>query len=208
VEASGTGISEAFNIGIRACSGDIIGILNADDWYEVDAVERSVAALDRDPSAGFTYGEVTVHGNGYKLQYGPKVKSGDLRSMAVKQMMFNHISSFVRRSVYDQYGMYDARYRVAMDFDFYARIITGGVRGIYVPGVLGHVRAGGRSSDIWVRSCDYYPITTRYIGPIRGAWSVIGFALRSAVFNIALQHRALYLLANRRGSRFTVSPNR
>jgi len=206
MEAPGTSISEAFNIGITACSGDIIGILNADDWYEIDAVERSVAALDRNPSAGFTYGEVIVHGDRYLLHYRPKVQSGDLQAAAVKQMMFNHISSFVRRSVYLEHGMYNARYRVAMDFDFYARIITRGVKGVYVPGVLGHVKAGGRSSNIWARSRDYYPITTRYIGPVRGAWNVIGFALRSIAFNMVLEHRMLHFLINRRGSRFVVSP--
>jgi hypothetical protein len=103
--------------------------------------------------------------------------------------------------------MYDARYRVAMDFDFYARIIVGGTKGVYVPGALGHVKAGGKSSDIRVRSLDYYPITARYVGRIRGAWSVSGFVLRSMIYNMALKHRSLYVFANRWTKRFTIFPD-
>jgi len=39
------GISDAFNKGLSMVSGEIIGIINADDWYEPEAVERAVEAL-------------------------------------------------------------------------------------------------------------------------------------------------------------------
>ncbi|HLI93939.1 MAG TPA: glycosyltransferase, partial [Puia sp.] len=40
------GISDAFNKGIRMAKGGIIGIINADDWYEKDAVEKIVGRIE------------------------------------------------------------------------------------------------------------------------------------------------------------------
>jgi len=195
VDAPGTNISEAFNLGIQKSCGDFIGILNADDWYEPDAVERSIQGLYDDPDAGFSFGSVVVHMGDYKLLYQPKMITGDLRDHGVRQMMFNHISSFVRRTVYEHYGMYNPSYSVAMDYDFYARIISAGVRGVYVPGILGHVTGGGKSSDLLDRAKDYLRISSRYHGVFTTLLMVAKFTLKSWFFSniIANSHtRAIF----------------
>jgi glycosyltransferase involved in cell wall biosynthesis len=163
IDASGTGISEAFNIGIQHASGSLIGILNADDWYERDAVARSVEAMYNHPRAGFSYGSVIIHNENRRILARP-VASEKLRDVAVKYMPFCHISSFVRRDIYQRYGMYDHRYRVAMDFDFYARIISQGVDGILVDGLLGNIQSGGVSSSLRRRFPEYLDISSRYLG--------------------------------------------
>lgn len=205
IPAPGTDISEAFNIGIQCSTGEIIAILNADDWYERDAVERSVMALDQEPTVGFTYASVLVHMDRYLLVAHPKITSGDLMSEATRQMMFYHITSFVRRSVYEQHGMFDSRYKATMDFDFYARIITRGVKGVYVPGILGHALWGGTTSNLWRRSKDTWKISSQYLGPVRAFFSVMRRAMNSAAFSIAMRNRLLrHALNTRKGVRIVV----
>src|SRR5574337_557231 len=138
INAPGAGISEAFNLGIQASSGDIIAILNADDWLEKDAVARSVHALNYHPDAGFTYGSIVLHTRELEIIVYPKCISDNLNLQANRQMLFYHISSFVRRCVYTEHGLYDLSYKVAMDYDFYARIISRGVKGVYLPGIIAH----------------------------------------------------------------------
>jgi|WetSurMetagenome_2_1015567.scaffolds.fasta_scaffold00172_23 glycosyltransferase involved in cell wall biosynthesis len=117
--------AEAWNKGIRAAKGDIVGILNADDEYERHAVEQVVAGLsagDRAVSYGVTRfigdkpGEVleeeNVRFNAAMLSYG---------------FGFYHTTCFVTKRVYDEIGIFDSRYRVAADTDFLLRCYRHGV---------------------------------------------------------------------------------
>ena len=54
------GISDAFNKGISKANGEIIGLINADDWYEKDAVEKIVAAITKHD---FAYGNIAYWKN-------------------------------------------------------------------------------------------------------------------------------------------------
>src|SRR5690349_11081866 len=58
-----SGISDAFNKGIAKARGEIIGLINADDWYETDAVEKVVALIGNHDVA---YGNVMYWKNGAK----------------------------------------------------------------------------------------------------------------------------------------------
>ena len=176
IEAPGSNISEAFNIGIQNSSGEVIAILNADDWLECNTVERSVHALQTRPEAGFTYGNVLLHYEDHAILVKPRVIADDLSPYATKQLPFSHISSFVRRSVYDELGMYDSGFRVAMDYEFYARITTRGVRGVYVDGVLAHATANGISSNTCARMRDYYRVLSRYHGEFTATYYITKYA--------------------------------
>jgi len=201
IEAPGSNISEAFNLGIQGSNGDVIAILNADDWLERDAVERSVYALQTRPAAGFTYGNVLLHFEDNTILVKPRIISEDLSPYATKQLPFSHISSLVRRSVYDEHGMYDSGYIVAMDYEFYARITTRGVRGIYVDGILAHATANGISSKTRLRMRDYYRVLSRYHGEFTATFYVIKFAVNSFLYNSIPRGNFLWRFLRFKGNR-------
>lgn len=62
VSEKDNGIYDAMNRGIAMCSGDIIGMINADDWYESDALETVNAAYEAEPFDLF-YADVRLHKN-------------------------------------------------------------------------------------------------------------------------------------------------
>jgi glycosyltransferase involved in cell wall biosynthesis len=201
IEAPGSNISEAFNIGIQNSTGKIIGILNADDWLEHDAVERSVIALQENPQAGFTYGSIVLHYPTHSIAVHPRVTVEDLAPYATKQMLFYHISSFVRRSVYTEYGFYDPKFKVAMDYYFYARITTKGVRGVYVEGIIAHALAGGVSSSTRARMQDYYQVLSHYHGKFWANYYIAIYTVNSFLYGLFPLEHAIWRVFNSRSNR-------
>lgn len=198
ISAPRSSISQAFNIGIERAMGEVIGILNADDWYELDAVERSIAALNSNIDTGFSYGSVIVHDNERNTIVSP-VASAQIKQKSLRYMPFCHISSFVRRDIYKSYGMFDLNYSVAMDFDFYARIISQGVRGVPVAGIIGHVDAGGKSSVLRHRLPEYLAISSQYLGLQKALYYLIVASARGYVYNYINKKSLMRKLARKFG---------
>ncbi len=188
IEAPESGIAAAFNIGIQHCDEDVISILNADDWLEPHAASRGLDALQQIPAAGFTYGSIIIHGQEGSRRFSP---SDNPEAVASRYMPFPHISSFVRRSVYEKHGTYDEGCKIAMDMDFYARICEAGVKGVKVDAVMGHATAGGISSRFWPRFRENFRITTRYSGLHTAIGTLFWFGPRVLAFNILRHFPAL-----------------
>jgi glycosyltransferase involved in cell wall biosynthesis len=138
------GIYDAMNRGIALCRGDLIGIINAGDAYEPDAVERVVEAAFHNPEAGIFHGNVAMlnpDGSFFKL----KKPNPDL-SQLCRGMSLYHPTFFVRRRIYEKYGTFDTEFRLAADFDFALRCHLAGVKFHYIDHVISRFRKGGASS--------------------------------------------------------------
>lgn len=139
------GISEAFNKGINLADGDVIGILNSDDYfYDNDVLKKVVDAFEDEKL-------LFVHGNIFfdDPVYGSNIRKPLLCSIT-KAMPYNHPTMFFRKEVYTQYGFFDTNYKFAMDFEFICRlsksIIDFENKGCYLSGKpLVGVLAGGAS---------------------------------------------------------------
>ena len=111
------GIYDAMNKGIKAASGDIIGIVNADDWYEPGIVEWAVEILE-------VSGADAVHSAMRVLQdEGESIiipAPEDLDAFA-KGMLINHPTVFARKILYDKMGLFDTQFEVAADWDLVLR---------------------------------------------------------------------------------------
>ncbi len=204
IHAPASNISEAFNIGIQNCSGDVIAILNADDWLEPDAAEKSLRALQTRPQCGFSFGSIVLHFERYSLVVHPRAIAENLAQQAIRQIPFAHISSFVRRSVYAEHGMYDAQFKVAMDYDFYARITTRGVTGVYVDGILAHATSGGKSANTFVRLKDYARIFSRYHNRFSTAFQMARFAINSILYEALPQDNPFWRMVKSKGNRVVI----
>jgi GT2 family glycosyltransferase len=140
-----TGISDAFNKGVALATGDIIGILNADDEYTPDAVERSVAALAAAPWAGFSFGGCELledDGTRYYVAGAPHYEREITRWLPG----IFHPTVFVRREVYEKLGLFSERHRIAMDYELYLRMHLNGIGSVHVPQLITRMRLGGASS--------------------------------------------------------------
>jgi glycosyltransferase involved in cell wall biosynthesis len=139
------GISDAFNKGLRNAKGEIIGMINADDWYERETVGNIVASIgNRD----IAYGDLRLFKDG-KTDF---ILRGNHKYLA-KEMTINHPTVFVRKSCYERFGLFDEKYKVAMDYDLMLRFMVNACQFSHIPTVLANMRWEGLSDANWMIGC-------------------------------------------------------
>lgn len=139
------GISDAFNKGLARATGDIVGIINADDWYEPNAFNRVAAEMG---DSDICFGDIQMWKNDRK----EFIQKGNL-SQLTREMTINHPTAFVKRKVYETYGVFDPHYRCAMDYDLILRFKVNNCRFKYLPYTLANMRWGGNSDKTWKKGC-------------------------------------------------------
>ncbi len=105
------GIYDAMNKGISNATGELVGIINSDDWYESDAIEKTLRVYQHNKYE-ITYGMVRIYQN-------DKIREIQFFSHEfILQHMICHPSCFVTKAVYDDFGKYDLKYRSSSDYDW------------------------------------------------------------------------------------------
>ncbi len=123
VSEKDNGLYDAMNKGIAVSTGEIIAILNSDDWYEPNAIETVVMAF-ASGSADIVYGAMNVvYEDGTQSNW----SEGDLEDLPYR-MSVPHPAEFVRREVYDRIGNFDIRYQIAADYEFTLRAYAAGMK--------------------------------------------------------------------------------
>ncbi len=140
----GKGIYYALNAGIKAASGDIIGLLHADDFYADEDILSDVARLFAQ-GADMVYGDVVyVLPNGKIWRYW---RAGEFNKRKLRfGWMPPHTTLFVRKELFDRLGYYRTDMRIAADFDMVLRFMKATDRVAYLPRVITIMSAGGESN--------------------------------------------------------------
>ena len=139
---------DAMNKGIKMATGGIIGILNADDFYADDRVLESVAEVFKDPGVDSCYGDLEYvdRENTEKVVRRWKAGPYDQKNW-YRGWMPPHPTFFVRRSVYEKFGLYHLGIGTAADYELMLRfLLKHGITTRYVPRVLVKMRTGGLSN--------------------------------------------------------------
>ena len=142
------GIYDAMNKGIAKATGDVIGFINADDFYPDCDVLALVAQTMSDQSVDACYGDLCYvrQGNTAEVVRYWQSRSFMPGSFAVGWVP-PHPTLFVRRQIYDRLGCFDLSYRIAADMELMARFFeVHGMRAVYVNRVLVHMRLGGTTN--------------------------------------------------------------
>lgn len=142
------GIYDAMNKGIRLATGDIIGILNADDFYANQQVIEKVTALFRESGADALFADL-VYVRPDNLDKVVRYYSGANFSpdKFAWGWMPPHPTFFVRRELYERYGLFRTDYRIAADYELTARFLARHrVKYVYLPEVIVRMRTGGVST--------------------------------------------------------------
>ncbi len=139
-----TGISDAFNKGIRLAHGEIVGLLNAGDWYPEDAVQCAVEQFEKEPALGVVCGAVQFY-RGSEKEYLCFSEPEYLK----RDMSITHPSCFLISVLYDRFGGFSPSYRLAMDYELLLRLQVNGVRFLSIPTVLANMQHDGVSEANW-----------------------------------------------------------
>lgn len=144
------GIYDAMNKGISLATGDVIGILNSDDFYESNNVISTVVeSFASSPESQIIFGDIVfvnaddlgtvtrfygaAHFRAWKLRFG---------------WMPPHPATFVRTEAYKETGLYSTQYKISADYEMFVRLLL--VRKLKfsrINQVLVRMRAGGVSTS-------------------------------------------------------------
>lgn len=143
------GIYDAMNKGIRMASGEIIAILNSDDFYASPDIVSTVARKFEETGCDAVYGDLIYVDKDDTGKVIRRWRSGQYTENAFKWgWMPPHPTLFVRRSVYEKYGLFNLDLGTASDYELMLRLIHKyRIRLAYIPEVMVKMRAGGASND-------------------------------------------------------------
>jgi glycosyltransferase involved in cell wall biosynthesis len=143
-----TGVYHAINKGLQHASGQIVGILNADDYYAHEHVFEAYRERFADPTIGIVFGDLE-----FFSPHNPDrvVRTYSSRNFTLEKLRLGimppHPTTFVRRSVYDTVGNYSTEFRIAGDFEFLVRALwVHSVAFARIDSVLVRMQYGGMST--------------------------------------------------------------
>lgn len=141
---SDKGISDAFNKGVRAATGDIIGFLNSQDYYfNDDVVAHAVRVFSEHPDASIVYGK-TCYVPEHSKEIVGVMGMVFSREIMQKRNIMPHQSVFLKRSLFELFGLYNLDYRYAMDYEHLLRV-TVTERPLFIDQIWAVMRLGGVS---------------------------------------------------------------
>ena len=143
------GMYDAINKGIRMASGDIIGVLNSDDYYTDGLVIEDVMSKFNEANADALYADLNyvdqIDTNNVVRYW----KSSDYKPNSfLSGWMPPHPTFFIRKEWYLKYGEYSLELVSAADYELMLRmVLKHGARLAYLPRVIVNMRVGGMSNS-------------------------------------------------------------
>ncbi|HKK40644.1 MAG TPA: glycosyltransferase family 2 protein [Cryomorphaceae bacterium] len=142
------GIYFAMNKGIEMATGDVIAILNADDTYAADDIIEKVVSHLSEAGTDSLYGD---------LHYVDRLGAGNVvrrwkagkfvRSFFLKGWMVPHPTFFVKKEVYQKYGLFNTELTASADYEFMVRVLyKEKISTTYLPVVMVNMKKGGQSN--------------------------------------------------------------
>lgn len=143
------GAYDAMNKGINLASGDIIGIINSDDWYNNGAIQL-VEQEFTNPNIDILYSPID---NYYQNEYIATFVPGDLEKLPIR-FTINHPSCFIKKSAYNLVGLYNTQYKIAADYDLILRLFLSNLKfhSIDIPLAAYSLNGMSSSPNPWVRT--------------------------------------------------------
>tara|TARA_B100001564_G_scaffold263754_1_gene225319 strand:- start:579 stop:1349 length:771 start_codon:yes stop_codon:yes gene_type:complete len=148
VSENDKGIYDAMNKGIKLATGDVIGILNSDDFYPNSYILSNVIKTFNMNKCEAVYGDLVY----VNAQNTSKIKrywqSGPYTTKKLKNgWMLPHPTFFVKSSIYKKFGLYNTSLHMAADYDMIIRLLYKfNISAKYIPMILVKMRVGGASN--------------------------------------------------------------
>lgn len=138
------GIYDAMNKGVLAATGEIIGILNSDDYYASSDILSSVVSCFAENETDSVYGNLLYVKNGKPYRYW---KSGRQQSF-IKGWMPPHPAFFVKKVIYEKYGIFRLDCGINADYEIMLRFLeVNKISSIWLNKICTYMEAGGTSNN-------------------------------------------------------------
>ena len=186
------GIADAFNKGIALARGELIGIINSDDTYLPGALAVVAEAYRARPECDVFHGDM-LRLQGDRMLF--LLKPADVPRHIWHEMPLNHPATFVTARAYGKVGRFDAKIRIAMDYDLMLRLYKSGCRFHHLDHPLAAMRYGGASDAKYLEGLrEVRTIAIREGYPSGKAWFWFGYKVTISTIKNILRSLGLYSL--------------
>lgn len=143
------GTYDAMNKGILLATGDIIGILNADDFYKHADVIAQVMEVFKNKRVEAVYGDLNYVDPNNVNKIVRKWRSGRYdKNRFLKGWMPPHPAFFIKKKCYEEFGLYNTKFTISADYELMLRMLyLHQVPCAHIPEVLVAMRTGGQSNS-------------------------------------------------------------
>ena len=143
------GIYDGMNKGLKMVTGDVVGMLNSDDFYADHTIISQVAKVFEDENIDAVFGDlIFVDPKNLKKQVRSYSSKGWHPGKFARGFMPAHPTFFVRRKFYEKYGLFKTDYKIASDYEMLIRLLyVHKLRYKYLPLTMVTMRMGGVSSS-------------------------------------------------------------
>ena len=142
------GIYDAMNKAIKMTSGEVVGILNSDDFYHSKNIISQIAHAFEDENIDAVFGDLVFVNptNLKKVIRTYSSKNWNPKKFA-RGYMPAHPTFFVRKKYYEQFGLFKTDYKIAADYELLIRFLyVNSLRYRYLPLTMVTMRRGGAST--------------------------------------------------------------
>ena len=149
VSEADNGIYDGMNKGIQAATGDIVGILNSDDFYPNSYVISNVAKTFVNQDCDAVYGDLVYVKENDSSKIARYWQSGEYTIKKIKNgWMLPHPTFFVKKEMYDRHGYYNTDLKSAADYEMILKLLyKKNISVFYIPMILVKMRMGGASNS-------------------------------------------------------------
>lgn len=142
------GIYDAMNKGITMCTGDVIGILNSDDFFVNNEVIADIASVFKNTDTDSVFGNLYMVAADKTKRVVRKWKGSEfIKGSFSKGWHPAHPTFYVKRSVYERYGMFDTSYAISADFELMLRFLERhNISTTFIDSYFVKMRMGGAST--------------------------------------------------------------
>lgn len=149
------GMYDAMNKGIARTNGELIGILNADDWYEPEILNEVAQRYLETDKNQVIHGVLRFFKND-EIYY---IAGNSIRR--IRYEMIHHPTCFVPKKHYETFGCFDLNYKYSSDYDLIMRLIKNGVAFNFMEKIMVNFRLGGASSN-WQADVEMWRVRLKY----------------------------------------------
>lgn len=157
------GIYDAMNKGIRKARGELIGIINSDDFYAPNALDK--VALNYEPNIGVYYGNIVNFFENMEEVYLKPVEARKELNFA-DSLPIPHPSCFITRSSYSQY-VYNDSLRYAADYELLWQLHLSSIKFKNIGSTIAYMKTGGAGSINAIKSYREAELIKKKLGGVK-----------------------------------------
>ncbi len=142
------GIYDAINKGISHATGDVVGVLNSDDFYINSSLLSEIAQKFEKENCDCIYGDLQYVDRDNPNDIKRNWKSGEYKDgMFYEGWMPPHPTFFIKRACYLKYGLFNLKLKSAADYELMLRMMhVHKIKSAYIPKIFVKMRVGGKSN--------------------------------------------------------------